>query len=214
MNSSSIRERKIRAEAVFIHVLVWQNLHSSQSTTNHKLQEAGLQWRNDFQKAFAHCRDCVQLNYLQNWTLWAVPVSIITQVDTFYYYLLCYRGFFSVTSANVWVVLVNFWLGLAYHTEETSSYTDTGKIWNRSNHVRVHVDQEESLEYLLLFLAAHFLPSDFIPLSDRYLDNTSFQIWGQYLILKKCCIFGCKQCSTTVSVVLNCEQDEHKWDIL
>lgn len=95
MNSSSIRERKIHAEAVFIDVSVWQNLHSSQSTTNHKLQEAGLQWRNDFQKAFAHCRDCVQQNYLENWTLWAVPVSIITQVDTFYYYLLCYRVFFQ-----------------------------------------------------------------------------------------------------------------------
>lgn len=184
MNSSSVRGRKIHAEEVFIDVLVWQNLHSLQSTTNHKFREAGLQSQGTTSVDFAYCWDCVQLNYLGNWTLWAVPVSIITQVDTSSLLLLfvMFQGLFSVTSANVWVVLVNFWLGLTYHTEETSSYTDTGKVWAKSSHVRVHVHQEESLECLPLFLAVHFLPSDFTHLSDGYLDNTSFQyciFWAQ-----------------------------------
>lgn len=194
INSSSIRGRKIHIEEVFIDVLVWQNLYSLPSATNHKLQEAGLQSGNYF------CKDCT----LQG----LCPAELLGKLNplscsSFYHYTGSVTSQ-SVTSANMWVVLVNFWLGLAYHTEETSSYKDTGKIWSRSSHVRVNVHQEESMECLPLLLAAHFLPLDFISLSDRYLGNTSFQSWG----------FGCKGCSTTVSVVLNCEQDNHKWDNL
>lgn len=177
----------------------------SQFAINYKPRIAWrLQSGNYFCKNFAHCRDCVQLNYLENWTLWAVPVSVITQVDTLLLLFVMFQGLFSVTSANMWVVLVNFWLGLTCHAEETSSYTDTRKIWTVSSHVRVHEHQEESLECLQFFLAAHFLPSDFIHLSDGYLDNTSFQY----------CIFGHKGRSTKMSVVLNCEQGKHKWDLL
>lgn len=152
MNSSSIRGRKIDIEEVFTDVLVWQNLHSLQSTTNHKLQETGLQSGNYFCKDFAYCWDCVQLNYLENRTLWAVAVSITTQVDTLLLLLfVTFQELFSVTSADVWVVLVNFWLGLAYHTEEASSYTDTGKIWTKSSHVRKRAWNVSRCSLLLIF---------------------------------------------------------------
>lgn len=96
--------------------------------------------------------------------------------------------FFQYAFANEWVVLVNLWLGLAYHTEETSSYTHTGKIQTRSNDVSLHVHQEESgITPIVPFCS--FFPSGFIHWSDRYLGNTSCQY----------CIFGHRGCNKSVS---------------
>lgn len=141
-------------------------------TTN--LQEAGLQSKSYFCKAFACCRDSVQLKYVKSWTIMSCSsfCHYTVRYLFFIWHVLGLGFFFQYAFANEWVVWVNFWLGLAYHTEETSSYTHTGKIQTRSSDVSLHVHQEESgITSIVPFCS--FFPSGFIHWSDRYLGNTS-----------------------------------------
>lgn len=101
---------------------------------------------------------CEKLNHHELFLFLSLHSKILV------FYLACFGVvffFFQYAFANEWVVWVNFWLGLAYHTEETSSYTQTGKIQTRSNDVSLHVHQEESgITPIVPFCS--FFPSGFI----------------------------------------------------